>query len=321
MTVLQNQILREVGNLARSVQYVGDTFHRELNLQRGQFFFLTRICEQPGINLVDLSNQLKIDKTTTTKAIQKLISEGFVERKKKENDKRYWHLYPTMMAKNIYDSIIAEENRCIGACLTGFNESEKETVLNLIRRMGSNIDEEWRKLKSAKDAAISDISEKVVITEYQEKSKEEIITLILDIQQKEYNLPISRKDQPDLENIPMYYQKGGGNFWIAVYGSEIIGTIALIDIDEKNMVMRKMFVEKKWRGGKSNTAKNLLDTALKWARDNNKASIYLGTTDKFLAAHRFYEKNGFARIQKTDLPESFPLMAVDNHFYKLEIKQ
>ncbi|KPB55416.1 Acetyltransferase [Pseudomonas coronafaciens pv. oryzae] len=47
--------------------------------------------------------------------------------------------------------------------------------------------------------------------------------------------------------------------------------------------------------------------------------IFLGTTDKFLAAHRFYEKHGFREIAKEALPASFPLIAVDSKFYLLEL--
>ena len=47
--------------------------------------------------------------------------------------------------------------------------------------------------------------------------------------------------------------------------------------------------------------------------------IYLGTTPKFLAAHRFYEKNGFAEIGKESLPEAFPIMSVDTKFYMMFI--
>jgi RimJ/RimL family protein N-acetyltransferase len=38
------------------------------------------------------------------------------------------------------------------------------------------------------------------------------------------------------------------------------------------------------------------------------------------AAHRFYEKNGFTRLAKHDLPKSFPLMAADTIFYELHLK-
>jgi hypothetical protein len=46
------------------------------------------------------------------------------------------------------------------------------------------------------------------------------------------------------------------------------------------------------------------------------AEIYLGTTEKFLAAHRFYERNGFGLIESSELPPAFPVMAVDTRFYK-----
>lgn len=39
--------------------------------------------------------------------------------------------------------------------------------------------------------------------------------------------------------------------------------------------------------------------------------MLLGTTGKFVVAHRFYEKHGFCEIPKHDLPSSFPPMAVD----------
>ncbi|XHR98338.1 hypothetical protein ACFJIV_24075 [Mucilaginibacter sp. UC70_90] len=47
--------------------------------------------------------------------------------------------------------------------------------------------------------------------------------------------------------------------------------------------------------------------------------IYLGTVEMLKAAHRFYEKNGFTRLAKQDLPESFPLMAADTIFYQLHL--
>jgi N-acetylglutamate synthase-like GNAT family acetyltransferase len=47
--------------------------------------------------------------------------------------------------------------------------------------------------------------------------------------------------------------------------------------------------------------------------------IYLGTTDKFRAAHRFYEKNGFNEIAEYNLPGNFPVMEVDTKFYQLKL--
>jgi N-acetylglutamate synthase-like GNAT family acetyltransferase len=52
------------------------------------------------------------------------------------------------------------------------------------------------------------------------------------------------------------------------------------------------------------------------AADADLNEIFLGTTEKFLAAHRFYEKHGFVQVDKADLPEAFLFMKVDTRFYR-----
>lgn len=162
--------------------------------------------------------------------------------------------------------------------------------------------------------------EKIIIKEYAEEYKEQIINLILDIQQNEFQIPITKEDQPDLSDIENFYQSGSGNFWIAVNQNCVVGTIALIDIGNGQGALRKMFVKSAYRGKIYNTAKFLLQTAIEWAKKHKMQEIYLGTTEKFLAAHRFYEKNQFIQLPKENLPKNFPVMKVDTRFYKLHLE-
>ena len=159
--------------------------------------------------------------------------------------------------------------------------------------------------------------EEIVIKSYSEGYKDDVIDLILDIQQNEFNIPINREDQPDLSDIPNFYQSGNGNFWVALCNGQVIGTIALIDIGNHQGALRKMFVKATYRGNRYNAANLLLLQLIAWARERDVHDIYLGTTEKFLAAHRFYEKNRFAQIDRETLPGAFPIMKVDTRFYKL----
>jgi N-acetylglutamate synthase-like GNAT family acetyltransferase len=79
-----------------------------------------------------------------------------------------------------------------------------------------------------------------------------------------------------------------------------------------------MFVAAPFRGREQGVAGKLLDALLAHARAKGIAEIFLGTTDKFLAAHRFYEKRGFTELPKAELPKAFPVMAVDSRFYFLK---
>lgn len=159
-------------------------------------------------------------------------------------------------------------------------------------------------------------SRDMLIRPYQPQDKTRIGELISTIQREEFQIPITLADQPDLADIPGFYQKGRGNFWVAETGGNIVGTIALIEIANDNSVIRKMFVDKDYRGAPHFTAKNLLDGLEFWTAQKKFKNIYLGTTSKFLAAHRFYEKNNYQKIGDGDLPADFPRMKVDTVFYK-----
>ena len=155
-----------------------------------------------------------------------------------------------------------------------------------------------------------------IVKQYSNEYQAQVADLILHIQQQEYNIPITKNDQPDLFTIEDFYQKGNGNFWVAIYDDKVVGTISLLDIGNNQVALRKMFVDKEYRGSKFKTASLLLNNAIKWAKECSIKTVYLGTTPQFLAAHRFYEKNGFTSIGLKDLPENFPVLNVDKKFYK-----
>lgn len=156
----------------------------------------------------------------------------------------------------------------------------------------------------------------IEIEKYQKDYQEAVINLILNIQQDEYGIAITKEDQPDLFKIESFYQNGNGDFWVALHDSEVVGTISLVDIGNQQLALRKMFVKKAYRGKDYGTASHLLQTALEWAKERSITDIYLGTVPEFLAAHRFYEKNGFVQIDSTQLPENFPIVKVDKLFYQ-----
>ena len=146
-----------------------------------------------------------------------------------------------------------------------------------------------------------------------------VLSVILPIQREEFEIDITADEQPDLRVIPDFYQSGKGQFWVAVDGDAIVGTVGLKDIGNNQAALRKMFVATHMRGGEHGIAGRLLETLFLHAAEQGLTDIFLGTTDKFLAAHRFYEKNGFGEIHQRDLPRSFPRMAVDSKFYRRRV--
>ena len=153
------------------------------------------------------------------------------------------------------------------------------------------------------------------VVPFRAELESQVVDLIVGIQRNEFGIPITADQQPDLQRIPTYYQVRDGNFWVALSGAGVVGTIALLDIGASQGALRKMFVHPKFRGSEVGTSKRLLDALIGWSTTRSIRDIFLGTMPHFLAAHRFYEKNGFGEIAKSALPASFPVMEVDTKFY------
>jgi putative acetyltransferase len=158
------------------------------------------------------------------------------------------------------------------------------------------------------------------IQPYSEKYKADIASLILNIQNNEFNVPVTLNDQPDLLNIQNFYFKNNGGFWLAIENDKLIGTIALIDIGGGQAALRKMFVHTDYRGKEKAVGQSLLNYLIEWCKQKSITEIYLGTVEQLHAAKRFYAKNGFEKIEKNKLPKSFPLMQVDTAFFKLKME-
>lgn len=155
----------------------------------------------------------------------------------------------------------------------------------------------------------------IEITPFAPQHADGVVGVILPIQQAEFAIPITLDAQPDLQDIRGFYQRGNGNFWVALDRQNVVGTVALLDIGNHQAALRKMFVKATHRGAEHGVARGLLDALFAWSKARGVREVYLGTTAKFLAAHRFYEKNGFREIARAELPERFPVMVVDTKFY------
>ena len=166
---------------------------------------------------------------------------------------------------------------------------------------------------SADAAPLGHGSDQPLIRVFEPGDQPAVVALVLPIQQDEFGVAITAEEQPDLIDIPNYFQASGGNFWVAEADGALVGTIGLKPFKPDAVALKKMFVERAWRGG--GLAAALLDVALDWARAAGVRDVYLGTTGGMAAAHRFYEKHGFRRIDQGRLPEDFILVPVDDTYF------
>ncbi|WP_281863526.1 MarR family winged helix-turn-helix transcriptional regulator [Planomicrobium okeanokoites] len=141
------EILREIGMIARALDSISNIEFKELDLTKGQYLYLVRICENPGIIQEQLLELIKVDRSTATRAIQKLELNGFIEKEPDTENKKIKRLFPSEKGKEAYPFIKRENEHSNHVALEGFTETEAELAALLLRRIRKNIEKDWETIK------------------------------------------------------------------------------------------------------------------------------------------------------------------------------
>lgn len=140
-------ILREIGMIERALDSIANVEFKQLDLARRQYLYVVRIYEHPGIISEQLSNLIKVDRTTIARAVKKLEKNGFIERKSDPVNKKIKRLYITDKGKEAYSFIIRENKFSNDEALKGFSDEEAQQVHDYLTRIRQNIDGDWEMVK------------------------------------------------------------------------------------------------------------------------------------------------------------------------------
>lgn len=141
------EILREIGMIARSLDSIANIEFKDLNLTKGQYLYVVRIYENPGMIQEELSDMIKVDKTTISHALKKLENNGFIEKKSDEKNRKIKRLYITKKGEEVYKTIINENNYSNDIALQGLSEEEGEILSKLLTKVRKNIEKDWDYVK------------------------------------------------------------------------------------------------------------------------------------------------------------------------------
>ena len=132
-------ILREIGIIARALDSIANIEFRDLDLARGQYLYLVRIAEQPGMIQEELSELLKVDRSTVARSVKRLEERGMIQQRPRgENLKtKEWEL--TEKGKQIYPFILGEHLYSETTALKGFSKEEVAQLEEYLIRVRENI--------------------------------------------------------------------------------------------------------------------------------------------------------------------------------------
>lgn len=137
------EILREVGMIARALDSISNIEFKEMDLTKGQYLYLVRIYEHPGIIQEKLAEMIMVDRTTAARAIQKLEAQGFIQKRDDETNKKIKRLFPTEKGNQVYPILKREGEHSNAVALEGLSPEEVNTLLRLLRRVRVNVEKDW----------------------------------------------------------------------------------------------------------------------------------------------------------------------------------
>lgn len=144
---MMKEILREIGMIARALDSISNIEFKEYDLTKGQYLYLVRIVENPGIIQEKLAEMIKVDRTTASRAIKKLEINGFIEKRDSPDNKRIKQLFSTEKGENIYPFIKRENDYSNTVALDGFSETEIEVISQYLQRIRKNVEKDWQYVK------------------------------------------------------------------------------------------------------------------------------------------------------------------------------
>lgn len=142
-----NEILREIGKIYRCLDSISNIEFKQFDLAKGQYAYLVRICENPGIIQERVAEMLKVDRTTASRAIQKLEQSGFISKENDTENKKVLLLFPTKKGQEVYEVLLEEEKYTNKIALQNISVKEQKTLLSLLENMRTCLEPDWTLVK------------------------------------------------------------------------------------------------------------------------------------------------------------------------------
>lgn len=145
---MKEDTLRKIGTISRALDSIANIEFKQMKLTRGQYLFLVRIYENPGMISDHIAEILSVDRTTASRSIQKLERQELVVKKSDSNNKKIRHLFVTEKGKKLAQIIEKENNFSNQMALSGLDQSERKQLNKLLSKVEQNVDQNWHFVKN-----------------------------------------------------------------------------------------------------------------------------------------------------------------------------
>ena len=283
---IASRLKRLTDRFMRSANKVYKSLNIDFEPRFFTVFYLIFTQGKP-LSISEISNSLNITHPAVIQAAQMLTKKGLVDSYQDDADRRIRRLTLTAKGKRLADFLLPIWNDFEAATAELFTDAQVD-MRSVIQSIENQLDKEEladRINKRIKERQYNEVE----ILDFAPKYRDYFKTLNYEWLEKFFKVEdLDKKILTDPEKEII--QKGGFIFF-ARMGDKIVGTTALLRVDETTYELNKMAVAKKAQGQQA--GRKLLDAAIKKAEKMGAKKIILKTDNRLRNAVNLYRKLGF----------------------------
>ena len=126
--------------------------HGEESIEQGQMDTLDVLVHRPSWRMSDLAEALRVDPSTATRAVQRLLKEHLAERGTDADDGRVVTVFATDEGRRLHARVDERRGFVITKLMSAFSVDERGLLAELMTRFVRELDELVKELPNSADA-------------------------------------------------------------------------------------------------------------------------------------------------------------------------
>lgn len=237
------------------------------------------------ITASELVKLLNLDPAYLSRILSGFERKRLIKKEKSKLDMRKQHLYLTNQGQELIDRLQEKANEQIEKLLVNLSNAEQiklVTAMQTIERILKSRTEgpEFYSIRTHKSGDIGYII-----------YRHGVIYAIENHLDETFEAYVAKYMAEFLEN----YNSRKEHLWVVEKDEEIVGSIAIVQLEEKIAQLRWFLVETSERNKGIGT--KLIHEAINFCKNKGYEKVVLGTISELKIARRIYEKNGFQLVE------------------------
>jgi DNA-binding MarR family transcriptional regulator len=128
-----------ISDVARLLRTEFDRRVRRLGITRAQWLVLTRLHRRPGASHSELAEMMEVEKATAGRMIDRLVANGWVERRTQPDDRRVKRVYLTKQARGFLEKLRKETDKFNAKIVSSIQRNQLEITSDALLAMKRNL--------------------------------------------------------------------------------------------------------------------------------------------------------------------------------------